>query len=69
MIAVKKALKENKKVYQLSGNNNKIINDNISLTDNYIKTIDDAISYNKNIENKKMLKLNNKNNNEQISLF
>lgn len=69
MIAVKKALKENKKVYQLVGNNNKIIKDIISLNDNYLIDIDNAISHNKIIENEKYEKLINRDKNKQMSLF
>ncbi len=69
MIAVKKALKENKKVFQLSGNNNKIIKDTISLTDNYMDDIDNAVACNQIEEKEKKQKLLNSNNNEQISLF
>jgi DNA processing protein len=69
MIAVKKAIKEKKKVYQLSGNNNKIIEDTISLVDDYMINIDKAILNNQIIEKEKYMKLTNQNNTEQISLF
>ena len=67
MIAVKKAYKEKKNVYQLDDNNNKEIKESISLNDNYIKIIDTAIINNQKEEKIKYTLINN--NNEQISLF
>ena len=69
MIAIRKAYKENKKVFQVLGNNNQMIKDTISLDDNYIKVIDDAVSKNQIIEKEKNKKYINHTNNEQMSLF
>lgn len=69
MIAVRKAYKENKKVFQLSSNSNQMIKDTISLNDNYMKIIEDTVSNNQIIEKEKNNKYINQNINEQISLF
>ena len=69
MIAIRKAYKENKKVFQVLGNNNQMIKDTISLDDNYIKVIDDAVSKNQIIEKEKNKQYVNHTNNEQMSLF
>ncbi len=69
MITVKKAIKENKRVYQLSGNNNKLIKDIISLDGDYMIDINNAVSSNQINEKEKYTKLINQNNSEQISLF
>ena len=69
MIAIRKAYKENKKSFQVLGNNNQMIKDTISLDDNYIKVIDDAVLKNQIIEKEKNKKYVNHTNNEQMSLF
>ena len=46
-----------------------MIKDTISLDDNYIKVIDDAVSKNQIIEKEKNKKYINHTNNEQMSLF
>ena len=69
MIAIRKAYKENKKAFQVLGNNNQMIKDTIFLDDNYIKVIDDAVSKNQIIEKEKNKQYINHTNNEQMSLF
>lgn len=69
MIAVRKAYKENKKVYQVNGNDNIEIKDTISLNDDYMKIIDEAVSTCITNEKKKKKQLLQSINTEQISLF
>lgn len=72
MITVNSAYKEGKKVYQLVDNKNEEIKDNISIEDNYLKTIEDDININKKNEDnkyKKLIDLANAKSQKQISLF
>lgn len=69
MIAVNKAYKEGKKVYQLKQNNNKIIKDSFSVEDNYIEILEDTISTDLKLELNKKQRIFESGNNEQISFF
>lgn len=69
MIAVEKAFKEFKNVYQLSSNNNSKINKSFDIDDDFMKLIDDSVINYKNLEEEKINKLLNDNTIKQIALF
>ena len=69
MIAVGKAIKEFKNVYQLSSNNNSKINKSFDIDDDFMKLIDDSVINYKNLEEVKINKLLNDNTIKQIALF